>query len=62
MLFFIESRAIKREQRKMSDVERLGQIKLSMGKGGGYDKTGHMALSEVMILSRVSSHPTGSLL
>lgn len=45
----------------MSDVERLGQIKLSKGRGG-YDKSGHMILSEVMILSRVSLQPIGSLL
>lgn len=45
----------------MSDVERLGQIKLSMGKGEK-DSSGNMALSEVMILSRISLHPLGSLL
>lgn len=45
--------------KKMSDVERLGQIKLSIGKRRN-DNSDNMALSEVMILSKIL-YPLGSL-
>lgn len=61
MIFFIESRA--KKERTNKNV-RCIKIRLDQAKHGEgvYDKSGHVALSEVMILSRVSLHPVGSLL